>query len=167
MWGLVPLFWPLLKPASAVEILANRMVWSLAAVAVILLLLRRWAWIRELLRQPRRLVLIAIAATVISVNWGFYIYGVNSGQVVETSLGYFVNPLVTICFGVLVLRERLRPAQWAAGAIGTAGVGVLTIGSGRPPWLALTLAFSFGTYRLAKNKVRLPGVGSLAAGTAT
>ncbi|MBV9023705.1 MAG: EamA family transporter RarD [Streptomycetaceae bacterium] len=166
MWGLVPLFWPLLKPASAIEILANRMVWSLAAIVVILLLLRRWAWIRELLRQPGRLGLIAIAATVISVNWGFYIYSVNSNQVVESSLGYFINPLVTICFGVVVLRERLRLVQWAAVAIGVIAVFVLAIGYGRLPWLALTLAFSFGTYGLVKKKIGLGGLESLAAETA-
>ncbi|MCQ4081281.1 EamA family transporter RarD [Streptomyces sp. RB6PN25] len=166
MWGLVPLFWPLLEPASAIEILANRMVWSLAAVALIVLALHRWAWIRELLRQPRRLGLIAIAATVISVNWGFYIYGVNSGQVVETSLGYFINPLVTICFGVLVLRERLRPVQWAAVGIGAGAVAVLAIGYGRLPWIALILAFSFGTYGLVKKKIGLGGIESLAAETA-
>ena len=166
MWGLFPLYWPLLEPASATEILAHRMVWSLAAVTVLLLALRRGAWIRELLRQPKRLGLIAVAAAVISVNWGMYIWGVNSGQVVETSLGYFINPLVTIGFGVLVLHERLRPAQWVAVAVGALAVGVLTAGYGRLPWIALTLAFSFGTYGLVKKKVGLGGVESLAAETA-
>src|SRR5690349_22174252 len=95
MWGLVPLFWPLLKPAGATEILANRMVWSLAFVAAALLVVRRWAWAGELLRQPRRLCLVVIAAALITVNWGVYIWAVNSGHVVEASLGYFINPLVT------------------------------------------------------------------------
>ncbi|WP_432036511.1 EamA family transporter RarD [Streptomyces cucumeris] len=166
MWGLVPLFWPLLEPADAVEILAHRMVWSLAAVGLILLALRRWAWIRPLLRQPRRLGLIAIAATVISVNWGLYIWGVNSGHVVETALGYFINPLVSIAFGVLLLRERLRPAQWAAVGVGALAVVVLSIGYGKLPWIALTLAFSFATYGLVKKRVGLGGLESLAAETA-
>jgi chloramphenicol-sensitive protein RarD len=166
MWGLFPLYWPLLKPSGAVEILCHRMVWSLVAVVVILAVLRRWAWIPVLLRQPRRLALIAAAACVISVNWGLYIWGVNTGHVVETSLGYFINPLVTIGFGVLLLHERLRPAQWVAVGIGAAAVLVLTIGYGRLPWIALALAFSFGTYGLIKKKVSLGGIESLAAETA-
>ncbi|SCD48844.1 chloramphenicol-sensitive protein RarD [Streptomyces sp. BpilaLS-43] len=166
MWGLVPLFWPLLEPSGAVEILAHRMVWSLAVVGVALLALRRWAWIRELLGRPRRLALIAVAATVISVNWGLYIWSVNNGHVVEASLGYFINPLVTIAMGVLLLGERLRPAQWAAVATGLAAVLVLAIGYGQPPWISLVLAFSFATYGLVKKKVDMGGLESLAAETA-
>ena len=166
MWGLVPLFWPLLKPAGAAEILAHRMVWSLAFVAVALLAIRRWAWAGELLRQPRKLALVTIAAAFITVNWGVYIWAVNSGHVVEASLGYFINPLVTIAMGVLLLKERLRPAQWAAVAVGLAAVIVLTVGYGRPPWISLTLAFSFATYGLVKKKVNLGGIESLAAETA-
>ncbi|MFE2096411.1 MULTISPECIES: EamA family transporter RarD [unclassified Streptomyces] len=166
MWGLVPLFWPLLKPAEALEILAHRMVWSLAFVAVALLFVRRWAWAGELLRQPRRLGLIALAAAVITVNWGVYIWAVNAGHVVETSLGYFINPLVTIAMGVLILKERLRPVQWAAVGVGVAAVVVLTVGYGRPPWISLCLAFSFATYGLVKKKVALGGIESLAAETA-
>ncbi|MEU2439933.1 EamA family transporter RarD [Streptomyces rubradiris] len=166
MWGLVPLFWPLLKPAGAVEILAHRMVWSLAVVAVALLFVRRWAWAGQLLRQPRRLGLVAVAAAVITVNWGVYIWAVNAGHVVEASLGYFINPLVTIAMGVLILKERLRPVQWVAVAVGLAAVVVLTVGYGRPPWISLCLAFSFATYGLVKKKVDLGGVESLAAETA-
>ncbi len=166
MWGLVPLFWPLLKPAGAVEILAHRMVWSLVFVAAALAVIRRWAWIGELVRQPRRLALITVAAAVITVNWGVYIWSVNSGHVVEASLGYFINPLVTIAMGVLLLKERLRPVQWAAVGIGTLAVVVLTVGYGRPPWISLVLAFSFATYGLVKKKVNLGGVESLAAETA-
>ncbi|MGW1881237.1 EamA family transporter RarD [Streptomyces sp. NPDC001970] len=166
MWGLVPLFWPLLKPAGAVEILAHRMVWSLAVVAVALLALRRWAWIRGLLRQPRKLGLITVAAAVITVNWGVYIWSVNAGQVVEASLGYFINPLVTIAMGVLLLKERLRTAQWAAVGIGFAAVLVLTMGYGRPPWISLILAFSFAVYGLIKKKINIGGLESLAAETA-
>lgn len=148
------------------EILAHRMVWSLGVVGIALLVLRRWAWIGELLRQPRRLGLIAIAAAVISVNWGLYIWSVNNGHVVEASLGYFINPLVTIAMGVLLLGERLRPAQWAAVATGFAAVLVLAIGYGQPPWISLVLAFSFATYGLAKKKVDMGGLESLAAETA-
>ncbi|MGW3355820.1 EamA family transporter RarD [Streptomyces bungoensis] len=166
MWGLVPLFWPLLKPAGAAEILAHRMVWSLVFVVAALLTVRRWAWAGELLRQPRRLGLVTVAAAVITVNWGVYIWAVNSGHVVEASLGYFINPLVTIAMGVLLLKERLRPVQWAAVGTGFAAVVVLTVGYGRPPWISLCLAFSFATYGLVKKKVGLGGVESLAAETA-
>ncbi|MFR9795445.1 EamA family transporter RarD [Streptomyces sp. MS06] len=166
MWGLVPLYWPLLKPAGALEILAHRMVWSLVFVAAALLLVRRWAWAGELLRQPRRLALVAVAAAVITVNWGLYIWSVNSGHVVEASLGYFINPLVTIAMGVLLLRERLRPTQWAAVGIGLTAVVVLTVAYGRPPWISLVLACSFATYGLVKKKVGLGGVESLTAETA-
>lgn len=166
MWGLVPLFWPLVKPAGAVEILAHRMVWSLAVVGLALLALRRWDWIRELARSPRKLALITVAAAVISVNWGLYIWAVNNGRVVESSLGYFINPLVTIALGVLVLKERLRPAQWVAVGIGFAAVVVLAVGAGRPPWISLTLAFSFATYGLVKKQVNIGGLESLAAETA-
>ncbi|MFE0451136.1 EamA family transporter RarD [Streptomyces sp. NPDC058914] len=166
MWGLVPLFWPLLKPAGAVEILAHRMVWSLVFVAAALVVVRRWAWAGELVRQPRRLGLVAIAAAVITVNWGVYIWAVNSGHVVEASLGYFINPLVTIAMGVLILKERLRPVQWAAVGVAVAAVLILTVAYGRPPWISLILAFSFATYGLVKKKVNLGGVESLAAETA-
>lgn len=166
MWGLVPLFWPLLKPSGAMEILAHRMIWSLAVVGIALLALRRWAWMRELVQQPRKLALIAVAASVITVNWGLYIWSVNSGHVVEASLGYFINPLVTIAIGVLLLKERLRPVQWAAVGIGVAAVLVLAIGYGQPPWISLTLAFSFAAYGLVKKKVNIGGLESLAAETA-
>ncbi|MFI1420958.1 EamA family transporter RarD [Streptomyces sp. NPDC020731] len=166
MWGLVPLFWPLLKPSGAVEILAHRMVWSLFFVGAALLFIRRWAWLGELLRQPRRLALVTVAAAVITVNWGVYIWAVNSGHVVEASLGYFINPLVTIAMGVLLLKERLRPVQWAAVGVGAAAVVVLTVGYGQPPWISLCLAFSFATYGLVKKKVDLGGVESLAAESA-
>ncbi|MEU5347851.1 MULTISPECIES: EamA family transporter RarD [unclassified Streptomyces] len=166
MWGLVPLFWPLLQPSGAAEILAHRMVWSLGVVLIALVVMRRWAWAGPLLRQPRRLGLITIAAATITVNWGVYIWAVNAGHVVEASLGYFINPLVTIAMGVLLLKERLRPAQWAAVGIGFAAVLVLTVGYGQPPWISLCLAFSFATYGLVKKKVNLGGIESLAAETA-
>ncbi|MFJ4772761.1 EamA family transporter RarD [Streptomyces uncialis] len=166
MWGLVPLFWPLLKPAAATEILAHRMVWSLAFVALGLLVVRRWAWAGELIRSPRQLAMLVGAAMVITVNWGVYIWSVNAGHVVEASLGYFINPLVTIAIGVLLLKERLRRWQWVAVGTGAAAVVVLTIGYGRPPWISLCLAFSFAVYGLLKKKVGLGGLESLSAETA-
>ncbi|WP_306321087.1 MULTISPECIES: EamA family transporter RarD [unclassified Streptomyces] len=166
MWGLVPLFWPLLKPAGSGEILAHRMVWSLVVVGVALLFVRKWGWAKELIRQPKRLGLVTVAAAVITVNWGVYIWSVNSGHVVEASLGYFINPLVSIALGVLLLKERLRPAQWAAVGTGFAAVLVLAIGYGQPPWISLVLAFSFGTYGLVKKKVNMSGLESLAAESA-
>jgi chloramphenicol-sensitive protein RarD len=165
VWGLFPLYWTLLRPSGALEILAHRMLWSLAAVVVLLLVRRRWSWIRDLLRQPATLGMLVLAAITISINWGVYIWGVNSGNVVETSLGYFINPLVTIAFGVLLLRERLRPTQWVAAGIGLAAVLVLTAAYGRPPWIALVLAFAFAVYGLLKKKVNLPAVEGLAAET--
>ncbi|MFC5905642.1 EamA family transporter RarD [Streptacidiphilus monticola] len=166
MWGFFPLYWPLLEPAKPVEILANRMAWSLPA-ALLLLTAGRigWGWARELLREPRRLLLCGGAAAVVSVNWGVYIWGVNSGHVVETSLGYFINPLVTIAFGVLLLGERLRRPQWAAVGVGLAAVVVLAVGYGRLPWIALTLAFSFAVYGLIKKQVGLGGLEGFAVET--
>jgi chloramphenicol-sensitive protein RarD len=165
LWGLVPLFWPLLEPAGALEMLAHRMVWSPAFVGIILVVLRRWGWIGELIRQPRKLALLTLAAVVITVNWGVYIWAVNAGHVVEASLGYFINPLVTILMGVLLLKERLRRTQWIAVGVGLAAVLVLAIGYGQPPWISLVLAFSFGTYGLIKKKLNIGGLESLAAET--
>ncbi|MFF7812261.1 EamA family transporter RarD [Streptomyces sp. NPDC007945] len=166
IWGLFPLYWPLLEPASAGEILAHRMVWSFVFVALALVALRRWGWVKELFAHPRKLGLLTVAAAVITVNWGLYIWSVNNGHVVEASLGYFINPLVTIALGVLVLKERLRPAQWTAVGIGIAAVLVLAVGYGRPPWISLVLAVSFAAYGLVKKQVNIGGLESLAAETA-
>lgn len=166
IWGLFPLYWPLLEPTGAAEILAHRMVWSLVTVALALLATRRLDWIRPLLRQPKRIGMIALGALFISVNWGVYIWGVNTGHVVETSMGYFINPLVSIAFGVLVLRERLRPLQWTAVGVGAAAVVVMAVAYGKPPWISLVLAATFSTYGLVKKKVGLGGLESMAAETA-
>lgn len=186
LWGLFPLYWVLLVPAGAVEVLAHRIVWSLVAVLAVLWLVPRVARLarsgrhrarsgaaargqpalRALLRDRRRLALLALAAAVISVNWGVYIWGVNHGHVVETSLGYFINPLVTVLAGVLLLGERLRAGQWSAVGLGAVAVVVLTVGYGQPPWIALTLAFSFGGYGLIKKYVGVGAVESLAVETA-
>ncbi|MFF4774533.1 EamA family transporter RarD [Microtetraspora fusca] len=159
MWGLFPLYWPLLKPAGAVEILAHRMVWSLVAVLAILGVRRHWSWIRSITR--RQLLLLTLAAVVISTNWGMYIYAVNTGHVVESALGYFINPLVSVLLGVVIFRERLRPWQWAAVGLGALAVLVLTLDYGRLPWIALVLAASFGTYGLVKKAAQVGAAESL------
>ncbi|TMR97369.1 EamA family transporter RarD [Nonomuraea basaltis] len=165
MWGLFPLYWPLLKPSGAVEILAHRMVWSLVAVVAALAVRRHWSWFRELARQPRKLALLTVAAIVVTLNWGTYIYAVNTGHIVESALGYFINPLVSVLFGVVLLRERLRPLQWAAVGAGAVAVLVLTLDYGRLPWIALTLAVSFGVYGLVKKRANVAATESLAVET--
>ncbi|MER7398544.1 EamA family transporter RarD [Streptomyces sp. NPDC000151] len=158
MWGFLPLYWHLLSAASPTEILASRMAWSLPVALVFLIALRRWSWIRPLLRQPKRLGMVVAAAAVISVNWYLYIWAVNAGHVLEASLGYFINPLVSIAFGVIFLRERLRPPQWAAVGVGTLAVLVMAVAYGRVPWIALGLALSFATYSLVKKGIKLGGI---------
>ena len=163
LWGLFPLYWPLLKPAGSVEILAHRIIWSLLAVAVILAAGRHWRWIRAL--KARTVAILATAAVVITVNWGTYIYAVNSGHTIEAALGYFTNPLVSVLMGVVIFRERLRPWQWAAVGTGAAAVVVLAFDYGRLPWIALTLACSFGTYGLLKKLAKTPSAESLSIET--
>lgn len=161
MWGLFPLYWPLLKPAGAVEILAHRVVWSMVTMLVLTLVLGRLSRLRAIVRTPRTLALLSVAAVVIAFNWGGFIYGVNAGRVVEVSLGYFINPLVTVLLGVVVLGERLRRLQWAALALAAVAVVVLTVDYGHPPWIAFLLAFSFGSYGLAKKQADVGAVESL------
>jgi len=161
MWGLFPLYWPLLEPAGAVEILAHRVAWSLVTMVALVFLVRRTRSMRALLADRRTRLILTGAAVVIAVNWGTYIWGVNNEHVVETSLGYFINPLVTVLMGVVVLSERLRPLQWVALAIAAVAVVGLTVEYGRPPWVALTLAVSFGLYGLAKKKAGAGAVESL------
>lgn len=167
MWGLFPLYWPLLEPAPAVQILAHRMVWSLVFVGAVLVVRGRWSFVARLRQDPRHFGLLVVAALLVSVNWGIYIWGVNAGHVVETSLGYFINPLVSIALGVLVLRERLRRMQWVAVGVAAAAVVVITVDYGRLPWIALSLAFSFGGYGLVKKVVAMPALESLAVETAS
>ncbi|MCO1576354.1 EamA family transporter RarD [Crossiella sp. SN42] len=161
LWGFFPAFWPLLTPAGPVEILAHRLAWTLAVMALVTLLLRRGKILLSL--SPVTWALAAAGAALIAVNWGTYIYGVTSGQVVETSLGYFINPLVSVLFGVLVFNERLRWPQWVAVAVGGAAVCVLTVEHGQVPVIALVLAASFGTYGLLKKTTKLAAVDSLTA----
>ena len=162
LWGLFPLYWPLLKPAGPIEILAHRIMWSL--VVVVVLLVARRTWVRGL--TARQMRLLVTASVVISVNWGTYIYAVNSGQTIESALGYFINPLISVVFGVVVFQERLRTGQWAAVGLGAVAVAVLTVDYGRPPWIALVLALAFGVYGLLKKSAAVPSAESLAVETA-
>ena len=164
-WGFFPLYWPLLEPASADEVLAHRFVWSLAVCLVLVSAARLWSEFWSILRNWRTMLLMTSATFVIAINWGVFIWGVTHGYVVEASLGYFINPLITVAFGVVFVGERLRSLQWAALTVALFAVLILTIGSARPPWLALTLACSFATYGLIKKKADLGAVESLSVET--
>ena len=165
-WGLFPLYWEHLAPAGAVEVLAHRVVWSLLVVAGLVAVGRRADAVRAVVRDRGRLLKLSAAAVFIAVNWVTYIYGVTSGHVVETSLGYFVNPIVTVLLAVLVLGERLRPLQWTAVGAAMVAVIVLTIQGGHLPWIALVLAFSFGFYGLLKKTASVGAVEGLVVETA-
>jgi chloramphenicol-sensitive protein RarD len=165
MWGLFPLYWTLLDPAGSIEILAHRVFWSLIVMAALAVVFRRRSQFRAIVADRRTRSILMLAAVVISLNWGGYIWGVNNGHVVETSLGYFINPLVTVLMGVFIIGERLRRLQWVAMGIAAVAVVALTLELGRPPWVALLLAFSFGSYGLAKKKANAGAVESLALET--
>jgi chloramphenicol-sensitive protein RarD len=155
-WGFFPLYFKTLRPAGPLEILAHRVVWSAVFVALVLTVARNWRRIGRLLRRPRTVLAITSAAVLIAVNWGTYIYGVNTNRVVETSLGYFITPLISVAFGLVFFGERLRAWQWVALGVGTVAVAVLTMDYGRLPWIALTLAVSFASYGLVKKRLGLP-----------
>lgn len=161
LWGLFPLYFPLLEPAGAAEILAHRMVWSLVVSSIILTVVRGWRAIVTM--RARTWGLVVAAAALIAVNWGIYIWAVNNGRVVDAALGYFINPLVSVVLGVVIFRERLRPAQWTAVGLGGTAVVVLAVAGGSFPWVALTLAASFGVYGLVKKVIPLAPTASLTA----
>lgn len=165
IWGVFPLYFPLLEPADAIEILAHRVFWSLVTMLLLIVVVGRSRHLRAVLKHRRTFGILAFASVAIAVNWGAYIWGVNNGHVVETSLGYFINPLVTVLMGVVVLGERLRSLQWVALGIAAVAVLGLTVEYGRPPWVALTLAFSFAFYGLAKKKANVGAVESLTVET--
>lgn len=165
-WGFFPLYWPLLDPAGSVEILAHRVVWSLLFVALLLTVTSKWARFRSIFGDRRLLVILGIASVAVAINWGVFIYGVTHGHVIETSLGYFINPLVTVLLGVFVLGERLRGVQWAAVGVGFLAVAILTVDYGRLPIIALALAFSFAIYGFLKKKANLGAVEGLTMETA-
>ena len=168
LWGLLPLFFVILAPAGAIEIVANRVLWSLVFCALLLTVMRSWGTVLTAIRTKGVLGTLTIAALLIAVNWLVYTYGVTSGQAIEAALGYFINPIVSVLIGVVVLREKLRPLQWIAIGMGLLAVVVLAVGYGAVPWIALALAFSFGIYGFVKKKVgsRVDAVSSLSIETA-
>ncbi len=153
VWGVFPLYFHLLLPAGALEILAHRIVWSLLLCGLLLLVLRDLSWIRPMLGRGRLLAGVTVAALVLALNWGVYVYAVITGRTNEAALGYFFNPLLTVALGVLVLRERLRGLQWWAVGVGGLAAVYLTVVGGQLPVIALTLATSFAIYGLAKKRV--------------
>jgi chloramphenicol-sensitive protein RarD len=153
IWGVLPAYFLLLQPAGAIEIVAWRILFSLVFCALLLTVTRKWPGLIAILRQPRLVLTMGLAAALIFVNWQVYVFGTLSGHVIETSLGYFINPIVTVLLGVVLLGERLRPLQWIAVGISGAAVLVLAINYGALPWISLTLAFSFGLYGLIKKRV--------------
>ncbi len=161
IWGLFPLYWPLLEPAGAGEILAHRMVWSLVVMSLVVTLLRQWPGIRGM--AGRTWLLVVAGSILIAINWGVYIYAVNNGQVVDAALGYFINPLLSVLLGVVIFRERLTCLQWSAVGLGSAAVLMIAVAGGRFPWIAVVLAASFGLYGLVKKVVPLPPTASLTA----
>jgi chloramphenicol-sensitive protein RarD len=163
IWGLVPLYWKLLKHVPAIQVLGHRIVWSVAVLLVLVAVTRRRGLANV---SPRVVGLYALAAGLIAANWFLYIYAVNAGFIVETSLGYYITPLVNVLFGVVFFHERMRPAQWLAIALATAGVVELTYAYGALPWIAFGLAASFGTYGLAKKKAPLDPLEGLTLETA-
>jgi chloramphenicol-sensitive protein RarD len=165
LWGLFPLYFPLLDPAGPVEVLAHRVVWSLLFVGVLLAAMGRLASARAVLADRRTVALLGGAAVLIAVNWGLYIYAVTSDRTIEAALGYFINPLVSVAFGMLVFGERLRRAQRGALALGSVAVVVLTTAAGGFPWISVVLALSFGTYGLLKKLADVGAAESLAAET--
>lgn len=153
LWGVLPGFFLALAPAGAFEVVASRILWSLVFCVVLLTVTKSWATFRAAARTPRTLAAFALAGVLIYVNWQLYVLATLSGRIVEGALGYFINPLVTILLGVFFLRERLRVAQWVAVGVSVIAVLVLTVNFGKPPWLSLALAFSFGFYGLVKNRM--------------
>ena len=161
LWGLLPLFWPLLQPAGALEVLAQRIWWSMVAVLLALLALRtKWGWIRAAMRGAHGRMMVA-AALLVGVNWLTYIWAVNNGHVVETSLGYFINPLVNVVLGVLLFGERLSAGARIGGLLALAGVAVIAVGNAPTLWISLLLAGSFALYGVVKKKAHLPALRGL------
>ena len=165
IWGFIPIYFKLLHSVPALEIMFQRVVWSLVFLGILIAARQQWEPLRQALRQPRLIGVYSLAALLLATNWWVYIYGVNSGQVVETSLGYFINPLVSVALGVIFLRERPRPLQWLPVGLATLGVFYLTLQYGRLPWIALSLAFSFGFYGLIKKVAPLESLHSLSLET--
>lgn len=166
MWGLFPLYWKTLHHVPALEILSHRMAWSLLFVLILLVMRRQWGWLKTAVSQPKTLLLFTASAILLSLNWFVYIWGVNAGHIVETSLGYFINPLVSVLMGVFFLGEKLRRGQWAAIGLAALGVIYLTVRYGALPWIALTLATSFALYGLIRKTAPLGSLEGLSLETA-
>lgn len=164
-WGLFPVYFKALQPIAPMEILMHRMLWSLLFLAVVIAWRRQWAWLGDVVRRPKVLAGFAASAILLSSNWFIYIWAVNNNRVVDASLGYFINPLFNVLLGFLILRERLRPVQWTAVALAAAGVAWLTWQGGQLPWVALTLAVTFGLYGLLRKTASLGALEGLALET--
>jgi chloramphenicol-sensitive protein RarD len=158
LWGFFPIYWKLLHEVPALEVIGHRIGWSFILLIAFILLTKQWREFRSAALTYKTVVIYSVAAILLTVNWLVYVWGVNAGFIVETSLGYFINPLLSVLLGVIFLRERLRPGQWIPVALAAAGVLYLTLAYGRPPWIALTLAFTFGFYGFVK---KLAPLGSL------
>jgi chloramphenicol-sensitive protein RarD len=158
MWGFFPIYWKLLHNVPALQVIGHRIGWSFILLTAYILLARKWQDFRSVAFRPRTIGVYSIAAVLLSFNWLIYVWGVNAGFIVETSLGYFINPLLSVLLGVVFLRERLRPLQWIPVGLAAVGVIYLTVVYGRPPWIALSLAFTFGFYGFVK---KLSPLGSL------
>lgn len=161
LWGLVPVYWHLLKAVPSQQIIAHRIIWSTVLVVAWLLISNGTGWWKQIAAQPRALPTLALSSLAIAFNWGLYIWAINAGHVIETSLGYFINPLVSVVLGVVVLKERLRGLQWLAVACAALGVTWLTVDAGTPPWIALGLACSFGLYGLLRKMISVDPVAGL------
>ena len=153
IWGAFPLYFHALKPAGAWEVLAHRVMWTLVVCGAVLLLRQDLAWVRPLLTRRRVGLGVVAAALLIATNWMVYVYAVVSGHVIEAALGYFLNPLVTVAVGVVILREPLRRLQWLAVGLGVLAAAYLTIDYGKPPWISLVVALTFAFYGLTKKRV--------------
>ena len=165
LWGLFPLYWPLLQPANALEIVSHRAVWTMVFCIVVLALTHALKSTLATFKRPKVAIKLLTTTILISINWLVYIWATNNNHVVEASLGYYINPLIIIAFGVILLKEKMRPLQWAAVSIATIGVIVLTVDYGRLPWVALALALSWGTYGLVKKQLGLGALEGLAIET--
>jgi chloramphenicol-sensitive protein RarD len=166
IWGTFPLYWKQLAAVPALEIVAHRTAWGFVAVAAWVTWRREWRHVRALAASPRTVLTLAASATLIVANWGIYVWAVNHGQIVESSLGYYINPLVNVVLGVVLLHERLGRARRLAVALAAAGVAILTIGYGRFPWISLALALTFGFYGLLRKRVAADAVHGLLYETA-
>ena len=165
LWGLFPLYWPLLEPANPLEIVSHRAVWTLVFCLIILSLSKQIHSTLQVMKNPKIMAALLLSTILISINWITYIWAVNHDHVVEAALGYYINPLIIIAFGVILLREKMRPLQWVAVAIAAIGVLVLTVDYGRLPWVAISLALSWGSYGLVKKKLNLGALEGLAIET--